>query len=177
MKKAFFFDRDGIINKRLINQYVKNISEFHFLDGFIDLFNLVIEKGFIPIVITNQQGVGKGLMSEKDLVDIHNFMQKSLFEITKNQFADIIYCTDTKEKNSPRRKPEPGMIIEAIDTWGIDATVSWMIGDSISDVIAGYKANTNTILIGNYIDEEAKDASFIFKNIFDAIDFVKTLEN
>jgi histidinol phosphatase-like enzyme len=69
------------------------------------------------------------------------------------------------------------MIIEAIDTWGIDATASWMIGDSISDVIAGYKANTNTILIGNYIDEEAKDASFIFKNIFDAIDFVKTLEN
>lgn len=173
--KAFFFDRDGIVNERLINQYVKTKDEFHFLRGFIDLFSLVIDLGFIPIVITNQQGIGKALMSENDLIQIHNYMQSELIKLTGKSFNDIFYCSELKDSNSFRRKPNPGMILEAIDKWGINPKLSWMIGDSISDSVAGKRANINTILIGNYLKDEVREADFIFQNINEAIEFVKTL--
>ncbi len=175
MNKAFFFDRDGIVNERLINQYVKNINEFKFLNGFIDIFEIVNKNEFLPILITNQQGVGKGLMSENDLNVVHNFMQNQLFELTKSSFQDIYFCTDLKSSNSFRRKPEPGMLLEAIEKWDIDPKLSWILGDSLTDAIAGKRAKVNTILIGNYLKEEVPEADYIFINIYEALDFIKTL--
>ncbi len=170
MTKAFFFDRDGIVNRRKIGDYVYSVEEFEFLPEFFSLFKKVKEAGFLAIVITNQQGIGKGLMTEDTLQDIHAHMQHELLKETGFQFDDMYYCGDLASANSFKRKPQPGMILEAIEKWKITAENSWMIGDSRSDAQAGRAAGVKTILIGDFLKE---DAEFVFKNLTEAEVFLK----
>ena len=118
--KAFFFDRDGIVNVRLVGDYVRKIEQFVFMEDFFELLIRVKKLGFLAILVTNQQGIGKGLMGESDLEEIHGFMQKTMFEKTGFNFDDIFYCPDLEESGSFRRKPNPGMIFEASEKWGIN---------------------------------------------------------
>ena len=106
---SLFLDRDGVINKRIIDGYVQNKSQFHLLDGVteaIEIFKKVFGHIF---VVTNQQGIGKGIMTEEDLFDVHNYMQ----ELTETQFDKIYFCPSLAEDNSPMRKPNIGMAMEA----------------------------------------------------------------
>ncbi|HYF02468.1 MAG TPA: HAD family hydrolase [Patescibacteria group bacterium] len=170
MNKAFFFDRDGIVNRRKMGDYVYSINEFEFLPHFFSLFKSVKESGFLAILITNQQGIGKGLMTEEALREIHAHMQRELLKETGFQFDDMYFCADLASANSFRRKPQPGMLLDAIKKWGIDAEKSWMIGDSISDAQAGKAAGVKTILIGDFLKDEA---DLVFKNLEDAEVFFK----
>jgi D-glycero-D-manno-heptose 1,7-bisphosphate phosphatase len=148
-KKAVFFDRDGIINFRIVDEYVKCVEEFHIIPDVLGFFKKIKEQGFLAIIVTNQQGIGKKIMSDNDLAKINNYMQESFLEKTGYTFDDINYCSDLKETNSFRRKPNPGMLLEAIGKWNIDPSKSYMIGDTKSDIIAGQNAGLKTILIGN----------------------------
>jgi D-glycero-D-manno-heptose 1,7-bisphosphate phosphatase len=172
MTKAFFFDRDGIVNVRKMGDYVYSIDEFHFFPGFFELFKTVKERGFLAILITNQQGIGKGLMTEGALKEIHAHMQTEILKTTGSQFDDLYFCGDLTLANSFRRKPGPGMLLEAIEKWGIDAKQSWMIGDSRSDAEAGRAAGVRTILIGDFLKD---DADFVFKNLAEAEEFLKNM--
>lgn len=161
--KAIFLDRDGIVNVRLVNEYVKTIEEFDFENNIFDILKVLKEKGYLLILITNQQGVGKKLMNLNDLMKIHRYMQSKILENCAFELDDIFFCTDLKNSGSFRRKPAPGMILEAIEKWNINPIESYMIGDSISDVIAGKKAGTKTILLGKFeITEEIKINTDIF---------------
>jgi len=149
-RRAVFFDRDGIINYRPVSDYVKHVEEFHFIPDFFDFFIKVKNLGYLAIIISNQQGIGKGLMSESDLHKIHSFMQKKVKEVTGHMFDDIYFCPELESVGSPHRKPNPGMILEAVEKWNIDIQDSWMIGDSINDIKAGINAGVKTIFIGDY---------------------------
>jgi D-glycero-D-manno-heptose 1,7-bisphosphate phosphatase len=149
MNKAIFFDRDGIINKRLVDEYVREIEDFELLEEIIGILKYVKMKGYLAIVITNQQGIDKGLMTEEDLVKVHDYMQNLLQERAGERFDAIFYCPELADSGSPRRKPNPGMILEAMDLFDIDPTQSLMIGDSISDAQAAINAGIKCILIGN----------------------------
>lgn len=162
MKKALFLDRDGIINHRIIGDYVKHPSEFHLIPEVLPLFHWAKENNYLTIIITNQQGIGKGLMTESDLNEVHQEMRRQL-SLSGIIPDDIFFCSDLDGTNSPRRKPAPGMLLEAIAKWNINPAQSWMIGDSISDVIAGKSAGTKTILIGNY--SNISEADFICPHI------------
>jgi D-glycero-D-manno-heptose 1,7-bisphosphate phosphatase len=155
--KAVFFDRDGIVNRRIYCGYVTGIDEFILLDDFFPIFKVVRKHGYLTVIITNQQGVGKGLMTEADLNEIHEFMQRELEKKTGGKFDAIYSCTDLDSAQSFRRKPNPGMILEAAADLGINLAESWMIGDSISDVKAGKSAGTKTILTGDFRDVEEAD--------------------
>lgn len=167
-KKAVFFDRDGVVNYRIVGEYINSINEFKFIQDFLYLFPKVIVAGFDTMLITNQQGVSKGLMSIDQLKNVLNFMQNQLLNKFGAGFKDLYYCTDLAESGSYYRKPNPGMIVKAINQWNIDIEKSWMVGDSPTDAIAGKKAKLNTILIGNYSKEECPEADIIVKNLFDA---------
>ena len=153
MRKCIFFDRDGIINRKLDDDYVKIFGEFDFLGDFFEIYKYFENKDFLRIIITNQQGVGKGLMSERDLKDIHKKMNDEINKSGLTIFDDILFCTALASENSPRRKPRAGMILEAAEKWDIDLEKSWMIGDSESDIIAGNLAGCKTIFIGKEIPE------------------------
>jgi D-glycero-D-manno-heptose 1,7-bisphosphate phosphatase len=169
--KAFFLDRDGIINERLIGDYVKSIDEFVFIEDFFNLFKKIKDHDFLAILISNQQGVGKGLMTAADLEDIHNYMQNELSEKTGYRLDDIFTCSSLASENDYRRKPNPGMILEAIEKYDIDPSQSFMVGDSLSDIEAGKRAGVNTIYIG---ENKITNADFNFVNI---MEFVKHFED
>ena len=169
MNKAIFFDRDGIVNKKPKDNYVKTIEEFEFNDYFIELFCLTRKLGFLSILVTNQQCIGKGIITENRLLEIHNYMQNLLHEKTQSKFDSLKYCPDLAGSGSIFRKPEAGMFLQAMQEYNIAPEKSWTIGDSITDVEAGKKAGTRTILVGDF--ENIPTADYIFPELKPIINF------
>ena len=168
--KAIFFDRDGIVNYRIVDIYIDSFKCFKFIPDFLYFFKEIKKSGWLSILTTNQKGVGKGLMTIIQLEEVHKQMQNELKNKTGFCFDDISYCIELPSSNSYRLKPNPGMVIEAIEKWDIEAASSWMIGDRASDVIAGKRGGLNTILIGNLKMSEIPEADFVYKNLYDAYD-------
>jgi D-glycero-D-manno-heptose 1,7-bisphosphate phosphatase len=173
-RRTIFFDRDGIINKRIVGDYVKNIEEFEFNPEIFDIFRHIKTIGYLAILVTNQQGIGKNIMTENDLNVVHDFMQAGLKEKSGYQFNDIYFCPTLEEDQNYDRKPNPGMLYKAFDKWNVDVDNSWMIGDSIKDAIAGKRANLRTILVGDFTSEECPQADKIFATLAEASDFIRT---
>lgn len=144
---ALFLDRDGVINKRRVADYVKRTEEFEFLPDIFEVLPLIHAAGYLAIVITNQRGIGRELMSESDLETIHRMMQEQLQERTGHTFDAIYYCPHDHTDACSCRKPLPGMILQAAEELGIDTAGSWMIGDSESDIEAGIAAGCRTVRI------------------------------
>ena len=152
---ALFIDRDGVINRRINDGYVTSPSDFEFLPGVLDAFKIFQTKFQRIFIVTNQQGIGKGLMTEKDLEEVHSYMLEEL-EKAEIKIDKIYFCPALKTDNSPRRKPEIGMALEAKKEFpDIDLQTSIMIGDTTSDMKFGKNAGMKTILTvpDNYSDE------------------------
>ncbi len=165
-KKAFFFDRDGIINRRIVDDYVTTREEFIFEEEIFSILADIKGAGFLTIVVTNQQGIAKRLMTATDLEDIHRMMQDEVQKRIGSAFDDIYYCGEYSSSPISRRKPSPAMLLEAIHKWQIDPVQSWMIGDSVSDATAGKHAGVRTILIGSeHQDKNIPDADYVFSSL------------
>jgi D-glycero-D-manno-heptose 1,7-bisphosphate phosphatase len=148
-KWTLFLDRDGIINKQIKNDYVKSWNQFEFQEDsleFLSNCNPIFKYIFI---VTNQQGIGKKLMTIEDLAVIHKNMLKRI--ASENGRVDKIYCcTALKEENNPDRKPNIGMALKVkSDFSDIIFNNSLIIGDSISDIEFGLKLNMHTIYCNN----------------------------
>jgi len=147
---TIFLDRDGVINEKLDNNYVKTWNEFKFKEGALSAiagFSKIFGK---IIVVTNQRGVGLGYMSEKMLNEIH---QKMLHKIVQaSGRIDKIYYSIGVVDNDEFRKPNIGMGLTAKkDFPEIEFSKSVMVGDSISDMEFGRKLGMKTVYIGKKI--------------------------
>ena len=143
--KAFFLDRDGVINKE--NGYILKFSQFKFLPGVKRAIHL-LNKKFIVIILTNQAAVGKGLITEKELKKIHYKMTNKIKKYKNAEINDIFYAPYYKNskiikyrKNFKDRKPNIGMFNKAINKWNIDPKESYFIGDKNTDKKASSKAS------------------------------------
>jgi D-glycero-D-manno-heptose 1,7-bisphosphate phosphatase len=141
-----FFDRDGIVNQSPGPGYVERVADFHLLPAFVAALRTVSERGYPAVVVTNQRGVGRGLMTEETLLAIHERLQQELAQ-TGLALRDVVYCT-ADDNADPRRKPNPGMLLEAAERHGLDLDRSWMVGASETDVQAGRRAGCRTVLVG-----------------------------
>ncbi len=170
---TLFLDRDGVINKKLENDYVKHWIEFEFLDGVIDAikyFNSIFGK---IVVVTNQQGIGKRLYRVEDLELIHKNM---LYEISYHggKIDKVYFSPYLSSENHPTRKPGIGMALQAKEDFPeIDFKRSIIIGDSMSDIEFGKNAGMKTIYISEVKNEDSK-IDFNFKSLND---LVITLQN
>lgn len=136
MRKAVFLDRDGVINEKPPeDMYVRNWSEFRFRNGSIEGMRRLRELGYLIVVVTNQRGIARGLMSETDLLRIHAKMQARL--AVDNACADAIYYCPHERGECDCRKPGIGMLLEAEKAHSIHKDASFLIGDSITDLQAG----------------------------------------
>lgn len=143
---TLFLDRDGVINVNKDDSYVFNREEFVFNEGTLEAIARLSSLFGRIIVITNQRGVGKGLMTEEDLQDIHAYM-KSKIEKAGGRIDDIFYCT-SNDNAHPDRKPNPGMAFRAQEKYPeIDFIKSVMIGDKSADVEWGRNIGALTVLI------------------------------
>ena len=110
--RTLFLDRDGVINQRLPGHYVTQWSEFDFLPGVLDALAL-LKKVFFPIVIvTNQQGIGKGIMREEDLDNVHQQMQR-VITAQGGRIDGIYYCPELSTQEGNCRKPATTMAEQA----------------------------------------------------------------
>jgi histidinol-phosphate phosphatase family protein len=169
---TLFLDRDGVINERLIADYVKTIDEFDFISGS-DTAIVELSKIFRHVfVVTNQQGIGKGLMTESNLAEIHHYMSSKVLEkggvITACYFAPQL-----AEEGSVMRKPGVGMGLQAQREFdGVDFSKAVMVGDSDSDIEFGKRLGMKTVKV----NPEKLDASGADLVVVDLDEFVKTLE-
>ena len=146
-QKAVFLDRDGVINKLNLNGYIKDYKEFIFLPGVVEGIKFLNKNDYLIIVITNQACVGKNIINEKELNTIHFKMQNYLKKKNKSYVDDIFYSPYYKYSNHSKyrlnkfdRKPNPGMILKAVNKWNINLKKSFFIGDQITDFKAAKKA-------------------------------------
>ena len=143
---TLFLDRDGVINVEKPMDYVRNWGEFQFNPGVLEA--LRIFKGLFGriVVVTNQRGVGKGLMTEQDLLDIHDQMTAEI--VRAGGHIDRIYYAAGVDDDSPRRKPSPVMGQEAIQDFPeITPSRSIMVGNTFSDMEFGRNIGALTVFL------------------------------
>ena len=143
MKRAVFLDRDGTIIEQI--HHLANPEHVALINGASDRIHALREAGYLCIVVTNQSVIGRGVLDEVRLAEIHDEMNAQL-AAQGTRVDGIYFCPDAPRQqdrtlvDSPERKPGPGMLLRAARDHSIDLAASWMIGDSISDVLAGRNA-------------------------------------
>jgi len=149
MASAVFVDRDGVINKKLTEgRYVTSIEEFEFLPGSLDALAQLASYGQTVVVVTNQQGVGKGLLSVDDLASIHAFMTDKV--ASAGGFISQICACPHLAGTCECRKPMVGLFEQAQERdQSIVFEQSVVIGDSSCDIEAGERIGARTMLVGS----------------------------
>ncbi|MBP6184560.1 MAG: HAD family hydrolase [Saprospiraceae bacterium] len=145
---TLFLDRDGVINERIIGGYIQKPEQFVFLPGVIDAIKALRPFFGRIVVVTNQQGIGKGIMTMDNLAAVHQHMLNELDH--QHILIDAIYfCPGLAMDNPICRKPLPGMAYQALDQFPeIDLARSVMVGDSVSDIGFGRRLGMVTVKIG-----------------------------
>jgi D-glycero-D-manno-heptose 1,7-bisphosphate phosphatase len=149
--KAIFFDRDDTLIED--PGYINHPDQVKLIAGVPEALLALKELGYKLIVVSNQSGVARGMVTEEVLGQIHDRLKELL--AAKGAFLDQIYfcpyhpdgAIEKYRKDSDRRKPSPGMLLTAADEMDIELSQSWMIGNSDRDIIAGSRAGCKTILI------------------------------
>jgi histidinol-phosphate phosphatase family protein len=143
---TLFLDRDGVINHEKADDYIRDIDEFELYDGAlqaIPVFNTCFGR---IVVVTNQKGIGKKLMTTSDLHLIHGYMRARMD--TFGGHIDKIYFAPDLENDSPNRKPNPGMAYQAkADFPEIDFARSIMVGNKLTDMQFGRNAGMHTVFL------------------------------
>ena len=148
---TLFLDRDGVINVRPMHDYVKSWEEFQFLPGCLEAIYLLTPLFYKIVVVTNQQGIGKGVMTDRGLAHIHDQMLASI-EQAHGQIDAIYYAPQLAWEDSPYRKPNPGMAHQARAEFPyIEYSKSVMVGDTESD----FQFAQNTGMYFVWCNEEA----------------------
>lgn len=170
-KDTLFLDRDGVINVQLIGDYVKNVSELEIREDF--LLSAPLLRPFFRrmIVVTNQQGIAKGICSVEEVENVHSFLLQ--FLLKKEIIIDkIYYCPHLNGSGCACRKPEIGMARQAkADFPEIDFENSVMIGDSYTDMLFGKNCGMGTVFLsnpdGNFCPEIKAQSDYIVSSIYE----------
>lgn len=134
---CLFLDRDGVINTRIMDGYVRTWSEFAFEPGALEALSKLADWAPRIVVVTNQQGVGKGTMSAADLDDIHGRMCREI-EAAGGRIDEVRACPHLAAADCDCRKPSPGMALSYLSTHPeVDGRLSIVVGDTESDMEMG----------------------------------------
>ncbi|HEY4336682.1 MAG TPA: HAD-IIIA family hydrolase [Puia sp.] len=143
---TLFLDRDGVINEEKENSYIFHYGEFFFYDRAKEALRVLAETFGPILIVTNQRGVGKGMMTAADLQVIHEKMVGEI--VLAGGRIDRIYYADSLLDDHPHRKPNPGMAFAAREDFpAIDLRRSVMVGNNISDMDFGRNAGMNTVFL------------------------------
>jgi D-glycero-D-manno-heptose 1,7-bisphosphate phosphatase len=158
---AVFLDRDGVLIEDV--GLLARPDGVRLLSGAARAVRALRQRGFLAVVVTNQPVIARGLATEADLERVHAHLQ-ALLAAEAGELATVCgfrYCPHHPDADVPRyradcrcRKPRPGMLLDAAQAYGIDIGASFMVGDRITDVLAGREAGCTTILVetGRHLD-------------------------
>ncbi len=145
-EKYVFLDRDGVINERRLDDYVRSPDQLRFVPGSLDQLARLTRAGYHIVVVSNQQGIGKGLFTWRDLDEVTAAVRTAVEE-AGGRIDAFYYCPHLDEEGCECRKPRPGLLLRAAHELSIHPSDTYMVGDRMSDVIAGHAAGCKTILI------------------------------
>lgn len=164
-RRAVFLDRDGTLNIQLPS-YVLNPGELDVFPYAGPALKPLAERGIPLVLISNQAGVAKGLMSQQDLEDVERKLKAAL-ESEGVTLAGAYYCLHTDEMRCRCRKPKPGLFLQAAEEMSLDLERSFMVGDAARDMQAGRAAGLTTVFVPTGLDPEGETAK-----LGDAADYV-----
>lgn len=150
--RAVFLDRDGTVNREV--GFLDRMDRLELLPGTGQALRALQSAGFRLVVVTNQSGIARGYYSERRLKRIHGRLRK-LLRSYRVRLDAVLYCPwypgparlRRYRRESPLRKPAPGMLLQAALRLQLDLRHSWMVGDRISDIAAGAAAGCRTVLV------------------------------
>jgi D-glycero-D-manno-heptose 1,7-bisphosphate phosphatase len=173
INSVLFLDRDGVINRRITDDYVKTPDEFIFMDRVTDALKILSAVFSRIVVVTNQQGIGRGLMTDDQLNDVHQFMIDQV-STAGGKIDHIFYCPHLASDGCNCRKPATGMFYAAKKLIPqLDTTSSVMAGDSLSDLQFGRNAGLSTVLISKDVKTDIQTLKFADEQFGSLFDFAK----
>lgn len=151
--------------------YLRDPEEVRLIPGTVEALAKAKSHGFKTVIVTNQSGLGRGYFTETDYKAVH----ARLMELVGPELIDAAYfCPDHPDRPTARRKPEPGMLLEAARELELDLGKSWMIGDRATDLETGRRAGVPSILVltGLGAQADSSGAITVAKNLSAAVDFI-----
>lgn len=156
---TLFLDRDGVVNERLPGDYVRRWEEFEFTFRALDAMRFFASYFSRICMVTNQQGIGKGLMRVDELMEVHTRMREAI-EQAGGRIDGIYFCPDLGSDPGNCRKPHPAMALKAQEDFPeINFSQAVMVGDSASDMEFGARLGMTTVLIEGKEDDSDKLAA------------------
>ncbi len=141
---TIFVDRDGVINQDS-DAFIKSLDEWHPIPGSIEALAALSQR-FNVIIITNQSGIARGLLTTADLDAMHLDLKKQVTTLG-GTITDILYCPHGPNDACICRKPMPGLLLQAQEKYALNLKNSWCIGDSYRDLEAGLAVGTQVALV------------------------------
>lgn len=142
---AIFLDRDGVVNENRAD-HVKGWNEFRFLPGVFQAVESLTAIGLPIFIVTNQAVVNRNILSREQLEEIHQRMLRQL-RARGARIDAVLSCPHDSHERCSCRKPEPGLLLSAAKLHGIDLSRSVLVGDAVTDVIAGKRSGCRTVLV------------------------------
>ena len=167
--RAVFLDRDGTLMEEV--DYCRDPEKVRIFPGVPDALRALRAAGFRTLLVTNQSGIGRGKILPSEYEAVH----RRLLELLGPDTLDGWYmCPDTPDAASLRRKPAPGMLLEAAGEWGLDLESCWMIGDKAIDVACARAAGAAGILVktGYGAREDVSGAVYTAEDVPDAVRWI-----
>lgn len=183
-KKAVFLDRDGTINKDV--GYPRDFQAIEIFPYSFEAVRKINQAGLLAVIVTNQSGIGRGLIEERNLLKIHQKLKESFAEY-KAHFDGIYFCPHYPFSPAPRyrmdcqcRKPNPGMGKKAAQELGVDLKKSYMIGDKVEDILFGMNIQAKPILcltgFGpeslSKLEEIGINPAYVAETLLDAVNWI-----
>ncbi|HUR56265.1 MAG TPA: HAD family hydrolase [Opitutaceae bacterium] len=158
LRPAVFLDRDGTLNVQVVRDGKpyppQSVDEFALFPGVPEACAKLAAAGFVLVLATNQPDVGRGTQAQAVVDAMHAKLRQLVPQIAR---VEVCYAPGRGETD-PRRKPEPGMLLDAARDLGLDLANSWMVGDRWRDIDCGKRAGVRTVFIEFGYDEELRSA-------------------
>ena len=168
MNRAVFFDRDGTLMEEV--HYCGDPAQVRVYPGVSEALRQLKAAGLRVFIVTNQSGIGRGLITE---AQYHAVQEELLRQLGAGLIDASYFCPDRPDVPSTRRKPEPGMVLEAAAEFTIDLPRSYLVGDKAADIECGRRAGTRTMLVlTGYGREQSCEADFIAQDAAEAVRWV-----
>ena len=171
--KYIILDRDGVINQNS-SAYIKTPDEWIPIKRSMEAISFLTKNSYKVILISNQAGISRGIISYREMLNIHKKLVKTCTKYGGNIYSTY-YCYDHPDDNSSFRKPNPGMYLEISERLNIDLSRVFAIGDSIRDIQAALSSGCKPLGVktgnGSELSNEMSDLD-IFEDLFDAAQFI-----
>jgi D-glycero-D-manno-heptose 1,7-bisphosphate phosphatase len=171
-KPAVFFDRDGVLNHAIVREGKpyppRNLSEFRIVDRAREELLRLKALGFLLVVVTNQPDIARGTQQQSSVDEMNAFLHREL------PLDDILVCPHDNTDRCLCRKPEPGLLHNAANRYGIDLQKSFLIGDRWRDIDAGHAAGCTTVMIDYGYKEQGpgREPALRAHSLSEAVSFI-----